>query len=114
MWWLSNRKTHPTKRAADWLISTLQIMVAGAIRQPLTQTVSQPLAGGKVSMNYRKLPFWGRSEFYKFRKLWCLIGLHIPVRCDNPDGTFEVFCQECAKPMSIEQWQKFFAKAQAG
>jgi hypothetical protein len=56
------------------------------------------------------------SRGRNWQKLMCKTGRHIPVKCyhrkDHPDpefyDIFEVFCQECAKDLLPEEWNKFW------
>lgn len=61
-------------------------------------------------LDYSKLPWWNKTP-RRFQKLACAVGLHIPVEAMKKDGTSDVFCQQCAKPLPHEYHRKFFARA---
>jgi len=60
----------------------------------------------------KKLPFHWR-KLSKFQKYWCSKGKHVPVMMTTIDGTgtSDVFCQECAAPLTVDDHERFFRKA---
>jgi hypothetical protein len=60
----------------------------------------------------KALPFWARVPgLWKYHKILCFFGLHVPVRLEYPiSGNDQVICQECLKPMTLDDWKKFFGR----
>lgn len=66
-----------------------------------------------VDFNPKKLPLYWR-KFGKMQKLWCRMGLHVPVRMDYDDGSIQVVCQECVIELTLCDHFRFFRKARGG
>lgn len=58
-------------------------------------------------LDYSKLPY--RPSKGWLQKLFCSIGLHIPVEVIDQDD--EVYCQECVKTLNKTYHDKFFSRA---
>ena len=62
------------------------------------------------NFNPDKLPSWWRGYTGNTKAL-CEKELHVPVRMDLPDNTYEIFCQNCTTDMTLEEHEKFFKNA---
>lgn len=63
-----------------------------------------------MRLDYKKLPLYWRY-FGKYQKLWCALGLHIPVKIEGESSDDEYICQQCFIPVSQEDWERFFKRA---